>query len=69
MKPRVSKEEILNETGMGAKLFGYYLTRFRKFRIIGGERTPEGYRYYISVGEAHGRLDAMFIDPLRTLGR
>lgn len=63
----LSKNELLKASEMNEKIFRYYLTQFRKYRIIRGERTVNGYKYHLSPHAFHARLDTLFVDPLRTL--
>lgn len=64
----ITRDELLKETELSPKAFEYYLTKFRRARLIGGRKYRDGvYRYHLSVDGFHSRIDTLLVDPLRTL--
>lgn len=66
-KKELTIKQILEETGMDERIFRYYLTRFRKLKLIRGERTVHGYRYLISPHAFHAYLDGVLFQPVKNL--
>jgi len=65
----ITREEILRETGLGEKMFEYFLTKLRHYRIVQGTKAGGVYRYYLSPDAFHARIDTLFVDPVKTIGR
>lgn len=58
--------EIVRETGLREKNVRYYMTRFRRWKLIWTERRHrEQAIYHLEPRPFHVRLDTVLCDPLR----
>lgn len=58
--------EMMRETGMREKALRYYITRFRRWRLLRTERRYcQTALYHLELRSFHVRLDTLLCDPLR----
>ena len=66
-KEGLTKEEIIRQTGMSPKMFEYFLTRMRRWRMIKGGRVKDQWRYFLTPEAFHARIDTLLVDAVHNL--
>jgi len=67
---RLTKAEIMKETGMGEKALNYHITRFKRWKILWTHRRWKMPAVYsIAASAFHARIDSVLLDPLTNLSR
>lgn len=65
----LARDEIQREAGLSRKDFEYLLTKFRRLKLIRGERSRQGYHYHLSRDGYAVRIEDMLINPIKIFGK
>ncbi len=63
----LTKEEIVRQTGISPKMFEYFLTRMRRWRMIKGTKVKNQWRYFLTPEAFHARIDTLLVDAVQNL--
>ena len=63
----LTKEEIIRGAGVSPKMFEYFLTRMRRWRMIRGKKVGAQWRYFLTPEAFHARIDTLFVDAVQNL--
>lgn len=65
---RLTKAEIMKETGMRKRSLEFYITKFRRWKILWTQRRRNMSAVYsIAASAFHARIDSVLLDPLTNL--
>lgn len=65
----VTKAKLLQQTGLKPKTLEYYISLFRRWKLLETHRRKGAPCHYtLSFAAFHSHVDSIYCDPIKTLG-